>query len=509
MVNSLVLGLGKSGVAAAAHLLEKGETLVLSDQRDRASLEASPLWGALSALEARYPGKVEWALGGHPNELLERCERVIVSPGASLHHPFLVEARRRGRPLVGEMELAWLACPRPLIAVTGTNGKSTTCTVLGDILGARGVVGGNIGTPLLELVEALPPTVDWVVAEVSSFQLETVHEFHPRVAILTNITPDHLDHHKDLEEYHVAKSRMFARMGESDVAIFCADDEGARRMAAELSGGALPQWLEGFPAPNRSPLPRILTYSTRGSVADGAAFVVEDGQRWVTRFQGGVAEKLFPWDFPGLPGDHMESNGLAAVLGALEAGVPISEIQAGLRRFQPLHYRMELSGEIDGVKFINDSKATNTASALSSVRSFQGPLCAVVGGKDKGVDYAELAQGLAQSGARIYLIGEAADPIGRCLDGLGYANVERSGRLEAALPAARRHLGSAGGTVLLAPACSSFDQFKSAEHRGEEFDRLVKELIGATVTDGSANPREQDGSLGQQADMSMRGGASA
>lgn len=508
-MNSLVLGLGKSGVAAANHLLHKGETLILSDQRDRASLEASPLWEALAALEARFPDQIEWALGGHPIELLERCERVVVSPGASLHHPFLSEARRQGRPLVGEMELAWLACPSPLIAVTGTNGKSTTCTVLGEILGERAVVGGNIGTPLLELVEALPASVDWVVAEVSSFQLETVHDFHPKVAILTNITPDHLDHHKDLEEYHVAKSRMFARMGEADVAIFCADDEGARRMAAELAGGALPRWLEGFPAPNREPIPRLLTYSTRGPVEDGAAFLEEGGERWVARFRGGAAEKLFVWDFPGLPGEHMESNGLAAVLGALEAGASISEIQAGLRRFQPLHYRMELSGEIDGVKFINDSKATNIASALSSVRSFRGPLCAIVGGKDKGVDYTELAQGLADSGARIYLVGEAAEPIGRCLGDIGYANVERSGRLEAALPAAQRFLGSSGGTVLLAPACSSFDQFKSAEHRGEEFDRLVKELIGGIGTEGIANTGEPNGSGVQQADMSMRGGASA
>lgn len=474
--DSLVLGLGKSGVAAAAHLLAKGERLILSDQRERPSLEASPLWSTLADLQTRYPGRIEWALGGHPFELLDRCHRVVVSPGASLHTEFLIEARRRGVALVGEMELAWKACPKPMVAVTGTNGKSTTCSVLGEILGSRGVVGGNIGTPLLDLVESLPQGVEWVVAEVSSFQLETVHDFHPKVAILTNITPDHLDHHKDLEEYHVAKSRMFARMTDLDTAIFCADDEGARRMAAELTGGALPRWLEGFPEPNRSPIPRVLTYSIRGPVHNGAGFLCDGDQRWVVRYREGKPEKLFVWDFPALPGEHMESNGLACVLGALEVGAIISEIQAGLRRFQPLHYRMELSGEIDGVRFINDSKATNIASALSSVHAFAPPLCAIVGGKDKGVDYAELASGLAQSGARIYLIGEAAEPIGKCLEGIGYHNVERSGRLEDALPAARAHLKD-GGTVLLAPACSSFDQFKSAEHRGEEFDRLVKELI--------------------------------
>jgi UDP-N-acetylmuramoylalanine--D-glutamate ligase len=213
----------------------------------------------------------------------------------------------------------------------------------------------------------------------------------------------------------------------------------------------------------------------------------------VARFRDGAPEKLFVWDFPGLPGEAMESNGLAAILGGLEVGAIISEIQAGLRRFQPLHYRMELAGEIDGVKFINDSKATNIASALSSVQAFRGhPLCAIVGGKDKGVDYSELARGLAVSGARIYLIGEAADPIGKCLEEIGYANIERSGRLEEALPAAAQHL-SGGGTVLLAPACSSFDQFKSAEHRGEEFNRLVKKLVAGD----------------QVGDITCKGGASA
>ena len=475
--DSLVLGLGKSGVAVAAHLLAQGETLILTDQRSRASLEASAVWDVLGALSVEYDSQIEWALEGHPFELLDRCHRVIVSPGASLHHEFLAEARRRGRPLVGEMELAWRLSPRPFLAVTGTNGKSTTCTVLGEILGSRGVVGGNIGTPLLDLVGQLSEEVDWVVAEVSSFQLETVHDFHPRIAVLTNITPDHLDHHLDLEEYHVAKSRMFARMGSSDVAIFCQDDAGSRRMADELERDQLPAWLEGFPQPSRGSVPRILRYSTGEAVENGAGFVHEDGVRWVARFQGGAAERLFPWDFSGLPGDSMEANGLAAVLAALEAGASLEEIQAGLRRFQPLHYRMEFSGEIAGVKFINDSKATNIASALSSVASFRGSLAVIVGGKDKGVDYGELAQGLAKSGARIYLIGEAAKPIASCLQDVGYDNVVSSGRLEVAIPSAQQHLSESGGTVLLAPACSSFDQFQSAEHRGQEFDRLVKELI--------------------------------
>lgn len=474
---TLILGLGRSGVAAAVHLLQRGHRLILSDQREREQLEQSGTWAQLTRAVEKNPDLVEWALGGHPLTLLDRCQRLVISPGASLHLDFIDKARKRGIPLVGEIELAWKACPLPMVAVTGTNGKSTTCSLLGEIFGSSGVVGGNIGTPLLEQVADLPEAVRWVVAEISSFQLETVHEFRPRIGVLTNITPDHLDHHKDLTEYRVAKSRLFAQMRESDLAIFCADNQEAMEVAAELSEDRLPEWLEGFPAPRRGETPRILTYSSCQEVSDGLSLLQdEQGERWVTRFQNGVGSRLFSWDFPGLPGSGMESNGLAATLVALEAGFSVEEIQAGLRRFQPLHYRMELSGEISGVKFINDSKATNIDSALSSTRAFDGPLSVIVGGKDKGVDYSSLAQGLAERKAQVFLIGEAAGPIGRCLEQLEYDSVVYSGTLEVAIEQARQALPR-GGTVLLAPACSSFDQFNSAEHRGEVFDRLVKDHI--------------------------------
>lgn len=480
---TLILGLGKSGLAVARHLAAQGESLILTDQRSPQALRSSPVGPEWDRLSQCYGEQLEWALGGHPLELLERCSRVVVSPGVSLHHPLLVEAQRRRCPLIGEMELAWQSCRRPMVAVTGTNGKSTTCTLLGEMLGARGVVGGNIGTPLLEMVESLEPPVEWVVAEVSSFQLETVHGFRPRIGILTNITPDHLDHHRDLEEYYTAKSRLFARMESHEVAIFGQDDEGAQRMAQELARGALPRWLEGFPEPTRVGAPRQRSFSTREPVVDGVSLLEDRGQRWVVEFREGRSNPLFAWDFPSLLGEHMERNGLAAILGGLEMGVSPEDIQAALRRFQPLHYRMELSGEVDGVKFINDSKATNIASALSSVEAFPGPLCAIVGGKDKGVDYTDLAAGLARSGARVFLIGEAAAPIERCLRHLEYPHVERSERLDQAIPAAHRALVG-GGTVLLAPACSSFDQFESAEHRGQEFDRLVRELVAARCGQG-------------------------
>ena len=468
-------------MAAATHLLKKGESLVLSDQRTQAQIQNSASWVSLKALEEMHSGRVEWALGGHPLELLERCDRVVVSPGASLHLEFLQEARKRGVRLVGEMELAWQATSVPLIAVTGTNGKSTTCSLLGGILGSRGVVGGNIGVPLLHLAETAAPGVDWMVAEVSSFQLETVHDFRPRIGVLTNITPDHLDHHKDLEEYRVAKSRLFAQMEASDTAIFCLDDPVARQVMADLRKGELPDWISGFPKPKNGTSPKIIGYSSLAFPEerdiDVLGFTLDsDSQRWVTRCSDGVMEKLFPWDFRGLPGKAMMSNGLAAIASALAAGVDLQIIQDGLRRFQPLRYRMEFSGEIQGVQFINDSKATNISSALASARAFDGELAVIVGGKDKGVDYQELADGLSERGCRSFLIGEATEPIVRCFDRIGYENFERSETLELALPAASNFVKS-GGTVLLAPACSSFDQFKSAEHRGQVFSDLVAAMI--------------------------------
>ncbi len=474
--DSLVLGLGLSGVAAASYLLERGESLILTDQRGSEALEASPLWGTLQSLNDRFSDRIEWELGGHPTSLLTRCRRVVVSPGVSLHNDFLVEARRLGCELVGEMELAWEASPRPLVAVTGTNGKSTTCSALGEILGVHGLVGGNIGKPLLDQVRNVSDEVEWIVAEVSSFQLETVHQFHPRIALLTNLTPDHLDHHLDLEEYRSAKSRMFAQMNDQDTAIFCLDDPGALEICAMVAEMRLPNWLDGFPEPNRSSVPKILSYSTRQSVENGVAFISQGQDRWVASFLDGQHRPMFVWNFPGFPGEAMESNALAAICAALEIGVSDSKIEAALRRFQPLHYRMERSGEINGVTFINDSKATNIASALSSVRAVSGPLCVIVGGKDKGVDYSAFAQGLADSGSRIFLIGEASTPIASCLRRIGYKKFEESVELDRALPDAYKNLGSEG-TVLLAPACSSFDQFESAEHRGREFDRLVGDLI--------------------------------
>ena len=476
-MRTLVLGTGRSGLAVSRYLLSQGHHVIVSDQRALSEVQASSNWADFQSLAELYGHKLEWSCGGHALELLERCDEVVISPGISLHLPFLQAALHKGVRVTGEMELAYGASPKPLIAVTGTNGKSTTCSLLGDMLGSSGIVGGNIGIPLLDQVQELKPEIDWVVAEVSSFQLETVHTYRPKIAILTNITPDHLDHHKDISEYETAKSRLFSQMGSDGTAIFCQDDEAAMRIEGQVRSRSLSSWVKGFPGPQKAEVPCILTYSTRESVLNGVALTTdEEGRPWLTRFEHGQGEKLFLWEAPGLPGKAMMSNGLAAVTAALVAQLPIEKIQDALRRFQPLHYRMELAGEVDGITFINDSKATNIDSALASVHSVEGALAVIVGGKDKGVDYSTLAQGLSRRNCRVFLIGEAAGPIEAAFCNLGFGNYEHSQTIQSAIPAAAEHLAPAGGTVLLAPACSSFDQFQSAEHRGEIFNELVMEL---------------------------------
>jgi len=471
-VKTVVLGAGRSGLALTGHLLKKGQSVIVSDSRTAEQLSESDLWPRFQELDRRFPDKLTWELGGHPLSLLEKCDQVAISPGVSLHVPFLQEALSRRIRVTGEMELAFSACRQPMIAVTGTNGKSSTCSLLGQMFGPKGVVGGNIGTALLSLVESPSREVEWVVAEVSSFQLETVHTFCPRIGILTNLTPDHLDHHKDLEEYRIAKSRMFAQMGEGDTAIFCHDDPVATTIREELASRDLPPWIDGFPVPRRDQGPRILTYSALNPVPNGLA--IQDD--WVVRYTDGTGEKLFPWEAPGLVGRAMMGNGLAAILAALEAGLSVEEIQDGLRRFHPLRYRMERAGEINGIIYINDSKATNIDSALASVKAIDGSLAVIVGGKDKGVRYEGLAEGLKARNGRVFLIGEAAEPIEKAFQDVHFENFQQSHTMGQALQEATDFLHPRGGTVLLAPACSSFDQFKSAEQRGQIFNDMVSEL---------------------------------
>ena len=457
----VVLGLGKSGVALARELTARGARVLVSDARSPEALEEP-----LSELEG-LPVEVE--TGGHTDRVLAG-DMLILSPGVSVHHPRVREALERGVLVTGEVEVAWRLSRAPFVAVTGTNGKSTTATLIHRILGPRSILAGNIGTPLVAEV-AQAPEGGYVVAEVSSFQLETVHDFCPRVAVLTNVTPDHLDRHPDLDEYFAAKARLFALQGPEDAAILSADDPEADRMARLLEEGRLPRWLPGFPPPPGPARPQLLRYSARGPVERGAWF--EDGNLWYR--DGGPAEPLGPWGFAGLPGPHNLANALAAVAAGRWLGVPVGEIRAALEGHRPLHHRLEEVGVRGGVRFIDDSKGTNPGSVEAALESYSQPIHLIAGGKDKGTDFTDLGRAIARRARTLVLLGEAAPRLADCAREAGMDRIQVCASLQEAVETAWKN-AQPGDVVLLSPACASFDMFRNAEDRGRRFAEAVLAL---------------------------------
>jgi UDP-N-acetylmuramoylalanine--D-glutamate ligase len=366
------------------------------------------------------------ALGEWADELLDDVDLVVKSPGVPSEAPPIVAARTRGVEIISEIELGARLLPNPILGVTGTNGKTTTTALLGAMFEAAGIpaeVAGNIGRPLTSLVGAIAPDA-WIVCELSSFQLEDIDTLHPRIAILLNLEPDHLDRHGSFGAYGDAKLRIFENQGVEDVAI-------------------VPR---GF-----GPVP-------------GAA------RR--TEFDGRDALPAEPL----IPGTHNRENAAAAVAAARAAGIPDDAIAEALRTFPGVEHRIEEIATISGVRYVNDSKATNVAAALRALASFPGARKLVIlGGRGKAEPYAPLAEAFS-SGDRAYLIGEATDAIASALEA-AEVGFERSGGLASAVAAAAREARE-GDVVLLSPACASFDQFASYEQRGEEFGKLVQKLTG-------------------------------
>jgi UDP-N-acetylmuramoylalanine--D-glutamate ligase len=460
-----VLGVARSGLALAKILQDRGAFVLLSDSRPEAQLG-----DYLS--QARALG-VEVESGGHTARLLE-LDALIISPGVSLYAPVVQQSLAAGIPVLGEVEVAWELCAKPMIAVTGTNGKSTTASLIERALAPRSVLAGNIGVPLVSEVTRDLSGIDWVVAEISSFQLETVHHFRPRVAVLTNITPDHLDRHPTVEEYIAAKCRIFWQQGEGDLALLNADDPEAARAAERLrSAEPMPAWPAGPPAP--IPRPAVYTYSTHGPVERGCWF---DGSHVV--FSDGQPRRLFGWEFPNLPGEHNLSNALAAALTATLLGVPAEQIETAFRGYGNLHHRLETVGQIDEVRFIDDSKATNVSSVEAALTTYHEPIVLIAGGRDKGLDLDLLGQHIARYCAALVVIGEAAEAISQAARRHGLVHIERAGSLEAAVEAAHQLAHGMAGTgravVLLSPACTSFDMFLNAEDRGDRFAASVHKL---------------------------------
>jgi UDP-N-acetylmuramoylalanine--D-glutamate ligase len=436
---ALVVGLGSSGVAAATLLTRQGWRVTANDRAAAAEL-AERL--------AQLPAGVEAVLGGHPESLLESVALVVTSPGVPPDLPLLAQARRRGIEVIAELELAYRSlADTPLLAVTGSNGKTTVTALLGAILeeaGWNAGVGGNIGHPASAL--ALEGGFDALVWEVSSFQLEGCTTLRPRVGLLLNLSPDHLDRHPTVADYLAAKARLFARQQGDDVAVLNADD-------GAVAGLAVPARAEFF------------------SLHDRSAAACLAGDRLVLD-----GHPLLPRSHLPLLGEHNVANALAAALAAARAGVPRAAIATALERFTGLPHRHTVVAEVAGVRYVDDSKGTNIGATAAGLAGYPpGTVHLILGGLGKGQDFAALAEAVAGRVAAVYLIGAAA---GEIADAIGQrVPVQQCGTLAEAV---RRAAAAArvGDTVLLSPACASFDQFRDYAHRGDEFARLARVTAG-------------------------------
>jgi UDP-N-acetylmuramoylalanine--D-glutamate ligase len=439
----LVVGLARTGIVTALFSAGYGATVTATDERPESQL-------AETAEKLRAAG-VKLELGGFiPSSFLEQ-DLIVVSPGVPARIEPLEKARAQGIAVWSEIELAWRFLRGKLIAITGSNGKTTTTSLVAHILKTSNVptlVGGNIGTPLLALVETSVDTTI-TVAEISSFQLETVEGFRPEIGVLLNLAPDHLDRHGTFEEYAQVKMRMFENQLERDIVLLNADDpEVTKRMPAK---------------------PKIFWFSRQKRVATGA-FLRDD--QIIFRNEGSEVELARLADIQ-LRGQHNVENVLAACAAAYLAGAIPSAIAAGVKSFRGVEHRLEFVAEISGVQYYNDSKATNVDAAVKALEAFPGPMIVILGGRDKGSPYTPLRELLRERARLALLIGESAEKIA---SELGDAvQFENAGTLPQALRIAVAH-AQPGDTVLLAPACSSFDQFENYEHRGREFKELVAKM---------------------------------
>lgn len=468
----LVVGLGKSGQAAARFCARRGAAVTGNDARPSLPAEVE------SAL--REAG-VALALGGHDAARFTAADLIVLSPGVP-PIPALDAADRANVPVVSEVELASRFLAGPVAAITGTNGKSTTTEVLGTMCRAAGwrvFVGGNLGTPLVEAAEAEARdgrAQDAVVAEVSSFQLERIVTFRPRVAAIINVTEDHLDRYRSMAEYVTAKARVFENMGPGDHLVLNADDPRIAALAAGVRSGTRITWVsvEGRPA--------------EATVEPGSGVEVGREGRGALRFvpEGGTLER-YPLARVRLPGRHNLENMLVAVAMARRLGVPSDAVQRALEGMASLAHRIERIGEVRGVGFYDDSKGTNVGAVVRALESFPTPVVLIAGGKDKGGDYGPLAPLVRERVRRLVLIGEAAPrmeaALGRLTETVKAPSLDAA--VEAAFAGARP-----GDSVLLSPACSSFDMFRDYLHRSEVFGAAVRALV---AREGAAGRREPAG----------------
>jgi UDP-N-acetylmuramoylalanine--D-glutamate ligase len=445
----LVVGLGKSGLAAALFLRQRGAHVTVSDMRSAA------------ALAKEIPALLEHGImvesGGHGLLTFRRQDLIVVSPGVPLDTPELVQVKAFGLRIIGELELAAQFLKGKILAITGSNGKTTTTALTGEIMSVAGIetqVGGNIGVPVVDLI---PQSSDdsWSVLEVSSFQLESTEQFHPQIAVILNITPDHLDRHGTFENYALTKERIFKAQTKADALVLNAENARAAAAAARASA-------------------RVYMFSIEEPVAQGAW--VEDGAIVFRASTDGVIERIVPLTGVPLKGAHNIENVLAAVCASRLAGAPPEAIARAIEGFQAVEHRLEFVATDNGVEYYNDSKATNVDAAAKAIAAFEGCIHLILGGKDKNSNYADLSDLLRKRVKAVYTIGSAAAKIESQIRGM--VPIVSCETLDKAVAAARK-AAHPGDVVLLSPACSSFDQFENYEHRGQVFKELVLEHIGA------------------------------
>ncbi|MDD3214044.1 MAG: UDP-N-acetylmuramoyl-L-alanine--D-glutamate ligase [Eubacteriales bacterium] len=444
----LIVGMARSGIAAAQLLLNHGAIPLLYDDKSEGSFGE-----ALAPLRATA---CEFHFSEDPRQLFDRCDLVVISPGVPIDSSLVKDAKERGVPLIGELELGYALAQGEILAISGTNGKTTTVTLLGKMFENAGRithVAGNIGYPL-SAVAQVSKKDDIIVVEVSSFQLESIKSFHPTVAALLNITEDHLNRHGTMEQYIRLKQRIFENQTAQDVAVLNMDDPILFKMGDKLKA-------------------QVAFFSRTRQVENGACV---DNGKIVWRWQGETTQ-ICDADQILIPGPHNLENALAATAMAACRGVPAAVIRHTLRSFTGVEHRIEKVRVLQGVTYINDSKGTNVDSTIKAVQSMKAPTVLIMGGYDKHTDFMPLCREIVASGQinHIVVIGETAAQITRTLAEAGYTDVMQADSLGDAVRKAGS-LSRPGGNVLLSPACASFDMFRDYEQRGEAFKKIVNEL---------------------------------
>ncbi len=440
-----VMGFGRSGVAAARLLLEQGAKVTISDIKSKVELA--------EGLKTLAGFEFECETGGHKEETLRQSDLIIVAPGIPLSLPVLKKARETGVPIFGEIELAYHFCAAPILAVTGTKGKTTTCSWTGEMLRKSGIetaVAGNIGNLAFSAVASRMKPSGWVVLEVSSFQLEGTVEFNPKLCAITNITADHLDRYENIQQYVEAKALILRNQKKEDVALLNQEDKYTPLLASQAKG-------------------KVLYFSREKEVSEGACL---KDKTMVLRLKG-KEYKLVPAAALSLRGPHNIENGLVASTLAFLASADPAYICESLQTFKGVEHRLEFVSEVKGVSFYNNSQGTNIDAVAKSLLSFEEPLHVIMGGRDKGADFTALRDLVSARVKTVLVLGEAKEKIRQSLQG-----ATRLEEVQDLAEAVRKAFGLSrpGEVVLLSPACASFDMFKSYEERGQVFKQEVFKL---------------------------------